>query len=695
MPSLSRSSHTKHWRRFCLATLIAAVTGSFQILAQTTPVAKAKYKVPPSLDLEVMDRSADPCSDFYAFACGNYAARNPIPSDQTGTNNFHTVYNVVTEELSGILTRYSTGGSERTPNQQKIGDYYAACMNTSVIEQKGLSPIEPILRQIDGVSKADLPSLTGELQRYGANVFFRFGKTQDLKDSSKQVAFVAQGGLGLRERGFYLRTGERDRQIRDQYVAHIAAMLTLTGEDPKEAASEAGNILVFETKLADASLPASDLRDPETVYHPQSLSFFRTSIEPFAFDSFLSAAHAPSVLTVLNRTPQYFPALIQTIDATDIRTLRAYLKYQFLSAVASDLPKRLDEENFDFYLRKLVGQSEQQPRWKRCSSAVDDALGEALGQVWVKEYFPPESKRDTLQIVEDVEGAMDQDLDSLDWMSAATKARAREKLHAVTNKIGYPDHWRDYTKLVVSPTDYVGNDLRATAFESDRQLAMIGQPVDKLEWALTAPTADAFQDVSNNSTNFPAGILQQPFFDPKADLAENYGHIGAIIGHELTHTFDDQGRQFDAKGNFADWWTAEDAKAFEAKTSCLVNEYDSFTVSDGVKVNGKFTLGENTADNGGLLLAYLAYMNRVQKEHLNPDEAIDGYTGPQRFFISYAQNWCENARPEATRDRVLTDPHAPNSLRVNGVIVNQPGFGPAFACKQNSPMIHANTCRVW
>jgi predicted metalloendopeptidase len=483
-------------------------------------------------------------------------------------------------------------------------------------------------------------------------------------------------------------------------------MLAFVGETPQQATTDAANILAFETQLANASMTVTARRDPEAVYHPQTLAAFKASVAPVDVAPFLEAIHAPAALpgplgpdSIINANPAFFPAMVAAIHATDIDTLRAYLRYQLLSAFATQLPKRINDENFDFYSRKLEGQPEQDPRWKICSNAVDSGLGEALGQVYVQQYFPGDSKEKTLIMVHDIESAMDQDLDTLDWMSPVTRTKAKEKLHAVADKIGYPDHWRDYSKLSVSPTEPLENVAHATAFENDRELNKIGKPVDKLEWGMTPPTVNAYYNPSMNDINFPAGILQPAFYDPHADLAVNYGHMGAVIGHELTHGFDDEGRKFDALGNLSDWWTPADAANFEKKTSCLVNEYGSFTAvgegKDAVNVNGKLTLGENTADNGGLVLAYMAYLARAKKDGIDISKKTDGYTGAQRFYIAFAQNWCENSRPEQVRNRVLTDPHSPDHFRANGAIVNQPGFAAAFSCKQGSPMVPAQSCRVW
>ena len=664
------------------------------------------YVPSPAFDLSSINTGADPCNDFYKFACGNFATNHPIPADQSHVDQFYVLSNVNTQELSGILQKFAVPSPDRTPNEQKIGDFYAACMNTPLIEKQDLTPIQPLLDKIDSVRKSGLAELAGELQRIGVNAFFGFGEQQDYKDSTKQVATVDQGGLGLPERDYYTRTGDTDKQIRAQYVAHITKMLAFAGELPPQAAHDAQNILAFETLLANASMTVTARRDPEAVYHPQTIAAFEASVAPVDITPFLQAIHAPAALpgplgpdSIINANPAFFPAMVAAIHATDIDTLRAYLRYVLLTTFATQLPKRINDENFDFYSRKLEGQPEQDPRWKICSNAVDSGLGEALGQVYVQQYFPADSKEKTLVMVHDIESAMDQDLDTLDWMSPATKIKAKEKLHAVADKIGYPDHWRDYSKLTVSPTEAFANDARATAFENDRELNKIGKPVDKLEWGMTPPTVNAYYNPSMNDINVPAGILQPAFYDPHADVAVNYGHMGAVIGHELTHGFDDEGRKFDGLGNLTDWWTPADVKNFEAKTSCLVNEYGSFTAvgegKDAVKVNGQLTLGENTADNGGLVLAYMAYLARAKKDGIDIHKKIDGYTGAQRFYIAFAQNWCENSRPEEVRNRTLTDPHSPDHFRANGAIVNQPGFAAAFSCKQGSPMVPAQSCRVW
>ena len=679
------------------ATLATLTAASLAVSAQTTDNKQqtTAYTPTPSFDLSSIDTSANPCNDFYKFACGHYAANHPIPADQSASDGFYNLFNVNTQELRGILDHAAAAGSDRTPNEQKIGDFYHACMDTAAINADGLKPLKPLLSEIDSMNQLEIATVTGKLQRIGVNVLFSYGEQQDFKDASKQIATIDQGGLGMPEKDFYLRDGAKDVELRKDYVAYITKILTLSGTPAPQAATDANDIMEFETKLAKASMGVTERRDPDKVYHLVPIADVTKYFPMGTFGRFEEAVHSPHVTEINDANPAYIPAMVSLVRDTDIETLRAYMRFHLLSTEAQDLPKAFDDAAFEFYDHDLSGSTEQRARWKRCSYQVDGALGEALGQVYVKQYFAGDSKEKMLVMVHDIEDAMDKDIDTLDWMSPATKLKAKEKLHAVANKIGYPDHWRDYSSLTVSPTDAVGNAMRAAAFENDRELNKIGKPVDHNEWGMTPPTVNAYYDPSMNDINFPAGILQPNFYDPKADLAVNYGHIGAVIGHELTHGFDDEGKKFDAKGNLADWWTPADTAAFEKKTDCLVNEYNQFVPVDDVHVNGKLTLGENTADNGGLVLAFMAYLDRARQEHLDINAKVDGYTGPQRFYIAFAQNWCSNDRPESLRTGVLTDPHSPDQFRTNGPIVNQPGFAGAFGCKVGSPMVPTNSCRVW
>ena len=699
-----------HPSRLALAAFVAALTitpcalGHAQQPAPpataSAPAAQAPDKPLPGLDPSSMDIGADPCKDFYQYACGNFATNHPIPPDQPDVDAFYVLYNVNTAELNGILQKAEAAGASRSPDEQKIGDYFKACMDTGAIDAAGLKPIQAYLNRIAALkntpaSRASLAALIGDLQRDGVGVFFGYGEQQDFKDASKQIAFIQQGGLGLPEKDYYLRAGDKDIQIRHQYTAHVAKMLVLAGESATQAQQDADAILALETSLAKASLGVVDMREPEKTYHLVPTSTVESSLPHFNLTAYEDGIHSPHVTEINNVTPDFLPELARQLQTADIATIQAYLKYHLLTSVARNLPHQFDDENFAFYGTLLEGQPQQRPRWKRCSTAVDGALGEALGKLYVQQYFAGDSKEKMLQMVHDIEGAMGRDIDQIDWMSAPTKARAHEKLAAVANKIGYPDKWRDYTKLTIKPGDALGNQLRADAFENDRELNKIGKPVDRGEWEMSPPTVNAYYDPSMNDINFPAGILQPPFNDPTQDIAVNYGHIGAVIGHELTHGFDDEGRKFDAKGNLDNWWTPDDLKNFTARTDCLVKEYSGFTAVDDVKVNGQLTLGENTADNGGLLLAFMAYMQRAKETGQDPSAKIGNFTGPQRFYIGFAQNWCENTRPQAIRSQVLSDPHSPDHIRVDGVVVNQPGFAAAFGCKAGTPMVPANSCRVW
>jgi len=492
-----------------LAAIIFAISTQAQQVVKPAEV----YKPIPGFDSSSIDTSIDPCTDFYKFACGKFAANHPIPADQPAVDEFYALYNVNTQSLNGILTKASTGGSERAPNEQKIGDYYKSCMNTDAIETKGLAPLKPWLDQIDAMTnKNELGTLAGKLQRNGIDVFFGYGEQQDFKDASKQIAFVDQAGLGLPERDYYIRTGEKDETIRKQYVDHVARMLTLAGTPAEQAKKDAAAIMIFETTLAKASMPVTERRDPEKIYHLQTIETFNQTFPAPAFEKFRTAISSPDIKELNNANPAFISAMISEVQATDLDTLKAYMRYHLLTGAANRLPKRFDDENFDFYGRVMTGQPQQSARWKRCSNAVNGALGEALGQVYVQQYFAGDSKAKMLEMVHDIESAMERDLEQLDWMSAETKVRAKEKLHAVANKIGYPDKWRDYTKLEVKADDALGNKFRGTAFENDRQLAKIGQPVDHNEWSMTPPTVNAYYDPSMNDINFPAGILQPAFY---------------------------------------------------------------------------------------------------------------------------------------------------------------------------------------
>jgi len=651
----------------------------------------------PGLDKQLIDATADPCIDFFQYACGNFSKLYPIPNDRSAYGTGSMIADYTEHVLHTMLEKAAAGGAGRTPNEQKIGDSYAACMDVETINQKGLTPLQMELDRITAIkSKGELPELLARFQLIGVGAFLSFGEQQDFKDARKQIALLDQGGLGLPERDYYFRSGAAAEKTRAQYVQHIANMFKLTGELEKKAVSDAEAIMQLETALAKVSMDITSRRDPNKIYHLMPVSELATLAPGVAWDRFLAASGAPRVSELNVANPDFVKGLNSVLASTDLETIKTYLRWQLILSTPGDvLPKALDDERFDFYGRKLRGQPEQRARWKRCVQATDGALGEALGQVYVAQEFSPANKQATLQMVQDIEAAMDQDIDTLDWMSAATKVKAKEKLHAVADKIGYPDHWRDYSSLVITRDDAFGNNLRATAFESRRQLEKIGKPVDRGEWGMSPPTVNAYYDPSMNDINFPAGILQPPLYDSHASDASNYGHIGGVVGHELTHGFDDEGRQFDAYGNLADWWTAEDGKRFDEKADCEVKEYSNFVAVDDVKVNGKLTLGENTADNGGLRLAYIAFLADAKRKNIDLAQKQDGYTPLQQFFLGYGQSWCGSTRPQQLRLQVQTDPHSPRQFRVDGVVQNMPEFGQAFGCKVGQPMMPVNACRVW
>ncbi|MGD0366860.1 MAG: M13 family metallopeptidase [Acidobacteriaceae bacterium] len=660
-----------------------------------------QYSPIPGFDPAAMDKAADPCGDFYQYACGNFAKLHPIPSDLPEFDQFANLFEFNTQALHQIVEKTAALHAAPGTDEQKIGDYYASCMDTDAIDKRGLAPIQPELDRIAALhSKEELPALIAHLHRMSVGVFFDYGSQQDFKDATREIAYIDQSGIGLPEKDYYLRTDDKSVETRKQYVAHLANVLKLLGDPPDAAQAEAQKIMDLETALAKASQGNVERRDPDKVYHMMALTSFSTTAPAIDTAKYIELMGSPSVQELNVVSPGFFPALNKTIADTDLATIQAYLRARLADSFAMRLPHAFDEESFDFYGRKLTGTPEQQARWKRCVQATDGSLGEALGKLYVAQYFTPDMKASTLGEVHDIEAAMGQDIDAIDWMSPETKVKAKEKLHAVADKIGYPDKWRDYSKLDIQPGDALGNSVRTREFEVARQLNKIGKPVDRQEWQMTPPTVNAYYDPSMNNINFPAGILQPAFYDKDASDATNYGHIGAVVGHELTHGFDDQGAKFDGSGNLHDWWTAEDKKQFEERTGCVDNEYSQFTAVDDVKVNGKLTLGENTADNGGARIAFMAMMARIAASGApaaaTPEQAAEKSLSPQQqFFLGYAQNWCTNERPEFLRMLANIDPHSPDALRVRGVIVNMPEFAHAFGCKPGQPMAPVKSCRVW
>jgi putative endopeptidase len=683
-------------KRLWASAALALIAGFFAAVPHGA--AQMKNSESNGLDKRFLDTTADPCVDFAKYSCGNFGKTYPIPQDMTSFDTFTIVFQRNEAALHSLLESLATDSPSRTPNQKKIGDYYASCMNADAVEAAGLKPLQPNLDRIASLkSLNDLTGLLAHLQMISATPFFNYGEQQDFKDARKQIAAVDQGGMGLPERDYYLRTGEAAEKTRQQYVQHITNMLKLLGEPDDKAAGDAKNIMALETSLAKIAMDITSRRDPNNIYHPMTVVELSALTPDIQWNEFFSQTGVPSVgeLNVLN--PDFFKGLTPLLKSTDLEILKAYMRWQFINSVPRNaLPAAMAKERFNFYDKELGGQPEERERWKRCAGATDTALGEALGEEYVKKYFPPESKAKTLQMVKDIEDAMSKEIDTLTWMSSETKIKAKEKLHQVANKIGYPENWRDYSSLKVIRGDEFGNVTRASEFEVRRQLAKIGKPVDRGEWGMSPPTVNAYYNPSMNDINFPAGILQTPLFDPNSTDAENYGHMGSVVGHELTHGFDDQGRKFDGNGNLSDWWTADDAKKFEAMTDCEVKEYGGFTAIDDVKLNGKLTLGENTADNGGLRLALMALEADAARKSIDlTAKDASGFTPVQQFFLAHAQTWCGAYRPEQIRLQVQTDPHSPDEFRINGVEQNMPEFGKAFGCKPGQPMMPENACHVW
>jgi endothelin-converting enzyme/putative endopeptidase len=679
--------------RFASPVLGVALAVSACSAQQPAPQPLKAMPYSPSLDVTSLDKSIDPCVNFYQYACGGWQKNNPIPADQAAWDVYAKLANDNQQFLWGILEE-DAKLTNRTPIQQKVGDYYAACMNTAAIDAKGDSPIAPALASIEALKTREdlIASLTYLHHRYPGNFFFRSGTGQDAIDSSTVIVELGAGGIGLPDRDYYLKTDPKSVKLREQYVAHITQMFTLSGEPAAQASSDAAAVLRIETALAKASLTRVQQRDPHNIYHMMPIASLEGLTPAIDWPKYFATEGAPGVAKLNVSQPDFMKAVQAELTTEDLPALKAYMRLQLLSASAPNLAKPFAQASFDFYSTTLRGVPAMPPRWKTCTRAVDRNLGEALGQEFVARTFSADMKAKTQRMTEQIETAMQHEIEGLDWMSPATKQEALRKLHAIRNKIGYPEHWRDYSKLEVKPDDYFGNVSRAYRFNQEREWNKLGKPVDLNEWGMTPPTVNAYFNPQMNDINFPAGVLQPPLYDPKEDDAPNYGNTGATIGHELTHAFDDEGRQFDSKGNLRDWWTPEDAKGFEERINCQRDQYAQYVIVDDIHINSKLTSGEDVADLGGTLLAYIAWKAQTANEHLKD---IDGFTPDQRFFVGMAQWACANERPENERVQAATDPHSPPFARINGIVSNMPQFQQAFGCKAGQPMVHTPTCKIW
>jgi putative endopeptidase len=655
--------------------------------------AGAKKTAAVRFSADMLDKTVDPCTDFYTYACGKWSVQNPIPSDRSSWGRFDELAECGQYIVRDILEKAGVEHAGRTANEQKTGDYYASCMDEGAIEKAGANPLSFDFQHIAAMqSKKDLPGQIAFLHGIGADVLFGFDSGSDFKNADQIIAQLDQGGLGMPDRDYYFKDDPKSVELRQKYVAHVQKMFELLGGKPDKAAAEAKVVMEIETDLAKGALDSTSRRDPQKIYHRMSDKELAALNSMFDWNAYFEAVNAPKFDSLNVVEPEFIKQMQSVLDAHSLDDWKTYLRWHVVHSAAPILPAAFVNENFEFFSKTLQGTKELRPRWKRCVSYADGDLGEAIGQIYVQQTFGAQGKERTLAMVQALEKSLGADIQSLPWMGDETKKQALVKLAAITNRIGYPDKWRDYSRLKIVRGDAFGNAERANQYDMHRRLDKIGKPLDKRNWPYPPMTVNASYNANENNITFPAGILQPPFYDNQADDAMNFGAIGAVIGHELTHGFDDQGSQFDAEGNLRDWWTASDKEKFEARTACIRDQYGSFVAVDDIKLNGKLTLGENTADNGGMRIAYMALLSALAGKEPAP---IDGLTAEQRFFLGWANAWCQNRADALKRMLANIDPHSPAKYRVNGTISNMPEFREAYHCAANAAMVNQNACRVW
>ncbi len=696
----------------CLAMTVALCAMGMGVMGQEKSPATPPKELPKleSFSTGYVDESVNPCDDFFLYMNGKWIAAHPIPADQVtwGVESPLELWNETL--LVKTLEQTSMADGKRTANEQKVGDYYFACMDTKNIEAHAAEWLKPELERIAGMtSKREIAGEVAHLHQTipGAEAsgdnqtnaaLLGYSGQPDYADASHNVASIDQGGMGLPGKSFYQDEDDKSKEIRGKYLKHVANMLVLAGEKLEQAKSDAATVLAIETELAKGAMDPVARRDPKNVNNPMTLAEVKALTPTFDWDAYLKAVKSPATGKYIVSAPEFFKNLETMLKAHSLEEWKTYLRWQMLHGNTGALSEAFMNEGFDFYGRTLYGAQELEPRWRRCVRSVDGNLGEALGEVYVKRAFPAEDKERVVGIVKDIEVALAKDIEAADWMAPETKKQAELKLSGVLNKIGYPDTWRDYSAVTIGRTNHLENRQRAAEFEFERWVNKIGQPLDRTEWTMTPPTINAYEDPQNNTINFPAGILQPPYFELSQDAAVNYGAIGAVIGHETIHGFDDQGRKFDAKGDLRDWWTENDAKEYEMRGKCISDQYTQLIPEAGpdVKQNGLMTQGEDTADNGGLHLALLALQMELGREGKSLNEkGADGFTTMQRFFLAYAFSWCDQYRKELIRTLVLTNPHSYPKYRVNNVVANFPEFREAFGCKEGQKMVRVKYCRIW